>query len=105
MHQRVPPAARLLLTAAGVLAGAASPSWAAGVANPLDPAGPPGAVPTENIFEGRVPLLDREAPAPSFAGEAEAPPAESDGAEAPPAASDDGGHDHARHGALRAVAE
>jgi hypothetical protein len=38
--------------------------------HPLDPAAPPGVVPTQNAFEALIPLLDRESPVPSFIGEA-----------------------------------
>lgn len=46
------------------------PGAAADAIHPLDPAAPAGVVPTQNTFEGLVPLLDRESPVPSFAGEA-----------------------------------
>lgn len=51
-----------------LLAAALMPSGeaAADAAHPLDPTAPAGAVVTKNSFEGFVPLLSRENPAPSF---------------------------------------
>jgi hypothetical protein len=46
------------------------PEAVAAELHPLDPAAPAGAVPTQNAFEALVPLLDRESPLPSFAGDA-----------------------------------
>jgi hypothetical protein len=47
------------------------PGAAADVVHPLDPAAPAGVMPTRNFFENAVPLLSRENPQPSFAGEGE----------------------------------
>jgi hypothetical protein len=38
----------------------------ADAAHPLDPVASSGSVPTQNIFDGHVQLLDRDVPAPSF---------------------------------------
>jgi len=53
---------------AALLAAALMPSGeaAADAAHPLDPTASAGAVVTKNSFEGFVPLLSRENPAPSF---------------------------------------
>jgi hypothetical protein len=59
------------------------PGTAADALHPLDPAAKAGSIPTENIFDGYVPLLDRDEPLPSFVpddasaqeGSAEAEPA------------------------------
>lgn len=59
--------AALLLAAALV----PRPGAAADATHPLDPAAPAGIVPTQNTFETLVPLLDRDSPVPSFAGEAD----------------------------------
>jgi hypothetical protein len=48
------------------------PGAAAGATHPLDPAGSAGVMPTRNIFEDAVPLLNRESPQPSFVGDEEA---------------------------------
>lgn len=45
------------------------PEAVAAELHPLDPAAPAGAVPTQNAFEALVPLLDRDSPLPSFAGD------------------------------------
>ena len=42
----------------------------AAVPHSLAVAAPAGAVPTQNAFEALVPLLDRDSPLPSFAGDA-----------------------------------
>lgn len=49
------------------------PGMAAGATHPLDPAASAGPVPTQNIFERVVPLLDRDTPNPSFADEGDQP--------------------------------
>ncbi len=58
-----PSVAALLLTAAVLLR---SGSTSADATHPLDPTAAPGVLATESPFEGSVPLLDREAPTPSF---------------------------------------
>lgn len=63
----------LLLGATVLMHAAALPpptAAAAELAHPLDPRAPAGALVTENTFDGVVPLLDRDAAAPSFAPEA-----------------------------------
>lgn len=45
---------------------------AADPAHPLDPGSASGLLTTENPFDGHVPLLHREVPAPSFAFESDA---------------------------------
>lgn len=51
------------------------PGAAAGVTHPLDPSAKPAGVPTANVFDAYVPLLDRDEPVPSFAeGGADASP-------------------------------
>jgi hypothetical protein len=52
------------------------PGMAADPIHPLDPAAPSGPVPTQNVFQGHVPLLDRDSPAPSFTDEGDQPEAE-----------------------------
>jgi hypothetical protein len=83
------------------------PGMTADAIHPLDPAAPAGVVRTRNVFEGFVPLLGRESPAPSFAVEEEAADAVAAEAEAAPPASmpvDHGGMDHGAmgHGAPQA---
>jgi hypothetical protein len=77
--------------------------------HPLDPSAPAGVVPTQNTLEGLVPLLDRESPAPSFAGEeGETSLEEETPAEAPPPADmpmNHGGMDHGAMGHGAPVAE
>ena len=51
------------------------PGIPAGATHPLDPAAPAGPVPTQNIFERVVPLLDRDTPDPSFTDESDQPEA------------------------------
>ena len=48
------------------------PGDAADAAHPLDPGATSGLLTTENPFDGHVPLLNREVPAPSFAFESAA---------------------------------
>ena len=48
------------------------PGDAADAAHPLDPGAASGLLTTENPFDGHVPLLNREVPAPSFAFESAA---------------------------------
>ena len=56
------------------------PGDAADAAHPLDPTAASGSLNTENAFDGHVPLLTREGPAPSFAFEsAGAQPVQEDG--------------------------
>lgn len=56
------------------------PGDAADAAHPLDPTAASGYLNTENAFDGHVPLLTREGPAPSFAFESAGnQPAEEDG--------------------------
>jgi hypothetical protein len=66
--------------------------------HPLDPAAPAGVVPTPDTFEGLAPLLDRESPVPSFAGEADASSAVDD--EAPPPTDTPMNHGGMDHGAM-----
>ncbi|HET6518959.1 MAG TPA: hypothetical protein VFG47_03955 [Geminicoccaceae bacterium] len=63
-------AGAFLLAAAVML----RPAGAADATHPLDPNASPGVLPTGDPFLGHVPLLDREAPAPSFAAAPAAPP-------------------------------
>jgi hypothetical protein len=85
------------------------PEAAAADLHPLDPAAPAGVVPTQNTFEALVPLLDRESPAPSFAGEeGETSLEEETPAEVPPPADmpmNHGGMDHSAMGHGAPVAE
>ena len=60
------------------------PELSAADLHPLDPAAPAGVLPTQNTFEALVPLLDRDSPVPSFAGETGVSSAE----EAPPPPAD-----------------
>jgi hypothetical protein len=97
------PRIGVLLLAAALVPQAGA---AASAAHPLDPAAPAGVVPTQNIFENAVPLLNRESPVPSFVVDG---PATADApAEAPPAEEgkpmDHGGMDHGAmgHGAPQA---
>ena len=55
--------ALLLLLAAAV---SPRPGSAADATHPLDPEATPGVLPVDDPFAGHVPMLDREAPAPSF---------------------------------------
>jgi hypothetical protein len=84
------------------------PGAAADAAHPLDPAAPAGVVPTQNMFEDLVPLLDRDSPVPSFAGEAADASPSADEEAAPPEDTpmDQGGMDHGAmgHGAPPAEA-
>jgi hypothetical protein len=80
------------------------PGGAAEARHPLDPAAPAGVMPTRNFFENAVPLLSRENPQPSFAGEG----AQTTGApaEAPLAQENEPmGHGGTDHGAPQAEAE
>lgn len=52
------------------------PGASAADLHPLDPAAPAGVPPTHDNFEALVPLVDRESPVPSFAGEAPSAAAE-----------------------------
>lgn len=69
MHLLSPMRVAALLLAVALLP---RPGAAADAIHPLDPAAPAGVVPTQNTFENLVPLLDRDSPVPSFAGEPEA---------------------------------
>ena len=94
--------AALLLAAALV----PRPGAAADATHPLDPAAPAGVVPTQNTFEALVPLLDRDSPVPSFAGEAEPPSSAED--EVPPPEDipmNHGGMDHGAMGQAVPLAE
>ena len=77
------------------------PSRAADTGHPLDPAAEAGVVSTANVFDGHIPLLDRDAPAPSFAEGAAAPPPAAAGAAPAPMPMDHGSMDHGamEHGA------
>jgi hypothetical protein len=70
----------LLRLGAGTLLLATSvmlrPADAADATHPLDPNASPGVMPTGDPFRNHVPLLDREAPAPSFAAAPAAAPDE-----------------------------
>ena len=82
------------------------PEVSAADLHPLDPAAPAGVLPTQNTFEGLVPLLDRDSPVPSFAGEADVPSSAEE--ETPPPADipmDHGGMDHGAMGHGAPVAE
>lgn len=68
MHLLSPVHVAALLLAVALLP---RPGAAADTIHPLDPAAPAGVVPTQNSFESLVPLLDRDSPVPSFAGELE----------------------------------
>jgi hypothetical protein len=99
----LPDVAAFLLAAALV----PRPGTAADATHPLDPAAPAGVVPTDNVFEGFVPLLGRENPVPSFASETTASDAPAVEGEAPPPAAmpmDHGAMDHSAmgHGAPQA---
>ena len=76
-------AGAFLLAAAVLL----RPASAADDTHPLDPDATPGVLPTDDPFQGYVPLLDRDAPAPSFvtapAVDGEAFAAEAAGGETP----------------------
>ena len=65
-------AGTLLLATAVML----RPADAADATHPLDPNASPGVLPTGDPFRNHVPLLDREAPAPSFAAAPAAAPDE-----------------------------
>jgi hypothetical protein len=92
---RLPSRSRVgaLLLAAAVLP---RPGAFAADLHPLDPATPAGVVPTQDVFEALVPLLNRESPVPSFVAE----PPETDVDDAVPV--DHGGTDHdaMAHGSL-----
>ena len=81
------------------------PSRAADTGHPLDPAAEAGVVSTANVFDGHIPLLDRDAPAPSFA-EGAAPPPPAGAGSAPGQMPMDHGamnHDAMGHGASQAA--
>ena len=69
MRSQSRPIVGVLLLAAALVP---LPGAAADATHPLDPAASAGVVPTRNVFENAVPLLNRESPAPSFFGEAAA---------------------------------
>lgn len=97
------------LGAGTLLVAAVLVPWAQAAAadlHPLDPAAPAGVIPTQNTFEALVPLLDRESPVPSFAGEADIS-SSTDEEAAPPAdmPMDHGGMDHGAMGHSAPVAE
>jgi hypothetical protein len=104
MLDQLPLAAGLLLTG-GILAGASS--WAAEARNPLDPSAAAGVVTTVPAFDGHIPLLDREAPAPSFAGATEEPSVGDDQGPAAQVPADHDGMNHTPggHGAVHAPTE
>ena len=64
MPRLLHPVAGAFLLAAAALP---RPGNAADAAPPLDPIATSGLLTTENPFDGHVPLLNREVPAPSFA--------------------------------------
>lgn len=68
--------------------------------HPLDPAAPAGVVATQNAFETFVPLLDRESPTPSFAGEEAETSLEEAPEEAPPFADMPMNHSGMDHSAM-----
>jgi len=69
MPRLLHPVAGAFLLAAAALP---RPGNAADAAPPLDPTAASGLLTTENPFDGHVPLLNREVPAPSFAFESAA---------------------------------
>jgi hypothetical protein len=69
MPRLLHPVAGAFLLAAAALP---RPGNAADAAPPLDPTATSGLLTTENPFDGHVPLLNREVPAPSFAFESAA---------------------------------
>ena len=67
--------------------------------HPLDPAAPAGAVPTEDLFQALVPLVNRDSPQPSFVPEQTVEPPDSTSAtNASPGAAGSGAIDHAAMG-------
>ena len=68
--------------------------------HPLDPTAPAGAVPTDDLFQALVPLVNRDSPQPSFVpGQPVEPPDPATTTEASPAVSaDPGAIDHAAMG-------
>ena len=68
--------------------------------HPLDPTAPAGAVPTDDLFQALVPLVNRDSPQPSFVpGQPVEPPDPATTKEASPAVSaDPGAIDHAAMG-------
>lgn len=68
--------------------------------HPLDPAAPAGAVPTDDLFQALVPLVNRDSPQPSFIPDqpVEPPDATTTTKASPAAAADPGALDHAAMG-------
>jgi hypothetical protein len=82
------------------------PSRAADTGHPLDPAAKAGVVSTVNVFDGLIPLLDRDAPVPSFAEDGPAPSPPAAAGSAPGQMPMDHGamnHDAMGHGASQAA--
>jgi hypothetical protein len=81
------------------------PSRAADTGHPLDPAAEAGVVSTVNVFDGLIPLLNRDAPVPSFAESTAPPPPAAAGSAPGPMPMDHGAmnHDAMGRGASQAV--
>ena len=68
--------------------------------HPLDPAAPAGAVPTDDLFQALVPLVNRDSPQPSFVPDQAVQPPDPTATSrvVPDAAADPGAMDHAAMG-------
>lgn len=89
------PRSRHVLAALAIMPAFAGPAGAvAGLGHPLDIAAPSGRLETTDPFASEIRLLDRDAPAPSFAAPPDGGMPGEDGTSTPPAM----GHGAMNHG-------